>query len=307
MKKHVSYGAAAVVGLSLVVVGSAGFHETVQATRYEGKQETPIVFQAAGPTGASILSMVDAFRASIGGVNNANTAGPLAEGRREINWDGGGSTATAPAPTPFDGFLVTRGGRFTTRGTGFLQAPLDGLVTTFNNPTYATIFQAFSPVRLFSPVNSNVTNARFFVPGGGEIPATTAAFGAVFSDVDQAGAGKDDDKRDKHGFDYGDNGKDRDKDKEEATTTMAFYDVRGKELYTAIVPASKGDASLSFVGVQFSDARIAYVRIKTGNVNPGPYDSARRDVVMMDDFIYGEPQTIEDAYDRQDIATLEDK
>ena len=88
-------------------------------------------------------------------------------------------------PTPFDGFLITRGGRFTTRGTGFVQAPVDGLVTTFNNPTYANIFQAFSPVRLFSPVNSNVTNARFFVPGGGELPATTSGFGAAFSDVDQ--------------------------------------------------------------------------------------------------------------------------
>jgi hypothetical protein len=293
-----------VIGLSLAVVGSAGFHESVQATRYEGKDETPIVFQAAGPSIASIQSMVDAFRESLGGVNNGNVAGPLTEGRREINWDGGGSTATAPAPTPFDGFLVTRGGRFTTRGTGFVQAPLDGLVTTFNNPTYATIFQAFSPVRLFSPVNSNVTNARFFVPGGGEIPATTGAFGAVFSDVDQAGGG--DDEKSRHDS-WGADTSYKDKDKEEATTTMAFYDVRGKELYTAIVPASKGDASLSFVGVKFSNARIAYVRIKTGNVIPGPYDTARRDVVMMDDFIYAEPQTVEDAYDRQDLAALEDR
>ena len=279
----------------------------MQASRYEGKQETPIVFQAAGPSIASIQSMVDAFRASLGGVNNGNVAGPLAEGRREINWDGGGSTATAAVPTPFDGFLVTRGGRFTTRGTGFVQAPLDGLVTTFNNPTYATIFQAFSPVRLFSPVNSNVTNARFFVPGGGEIPATIGAFGAVFSDVDQAGGGDDNDHDRRDSWGYDDRGKEKEKEKEDATTTMVFYDVRGKELYTAVVPASKGDASLSFVGVKFGDARIAYVRIKTGNVIPGPYDTAKRDVVMMDDFIYGEPQTVEDAYDRQDLASLEDR
>ena len=50
----------------------------------------PSVFQAAGPTAASIQSTVDAFRAALGEPNNANTPGPLAIGRREINWDGGG-------------------------------------------------------------------------------------------------------------------------------------------------------------------------------------------------------------------------
>ena len=47
-----------------------------------------------------------------GGANNGNTSGPFPDGRREINWDGGGSTQTAIVPSPFDGFLVTRGGRF---------------------------------------------------------------------------------------------------------------------------------------------------------------------------------------------------
>jgi hypothetical protein len=301
MKKQFAYGAAAVVGLSLVA-GSSGFLQTVQASRYDdGKPASPIVFQAAGPTVASIQSMVDAFRAALGGSNNGNVTGPLTAGRREINWDGGGSTDTSLVPTPFDGFLITRGGRFTTRGTGFVQAPVAGLATTFNNPTYATIFQAFSPVRLFSPINSNVTNARFFVPGGGELPATISAFGAVFSDVDQL---EEDGKGD--GYDHRQGGHDGDgKNKDAAATTLAFYDVYGKLLYSADVPASKGDASLSFVGVQFEDARIAYVRIKTGNVIPGPYDTAKRDVVMMDDFIYGEPQIIQDAAARDSLTTLE--
>ncbi len=61
----------------------------------------PTVFQAAGPDIASIQGTVDQFRAALGGVNNGNVAGPLDAGRREINWDGGGSTATSPAPTPF--------------------------------------------------------------------------------------------------------------------------------------------------------------------------------------------------------------
>src|SRR4029450_12258023 len=101
--------------------------------------------------------MVDAFRAALGGANNGNVTGPLAGGRREINWDGGGSTATSLVPTPFDGFLVTRGARFTTSGSGFVQAPVEGLAETFGDPSFADIFQAFSPVRLFSAVGSNVT------------------------------------------------------------------------------------------------------------------------------------------------------
>jgi len=294
MKRQVFYGVAAVLGLSLLV-GPARLGKTAHAQSEDYyKPATPVVFQAAGPTIASIQSMVDAFRAALGETNNGNTAGPLPDGRREINWDGGGSTATSPAPTPFDGFLVTRGGRFTTRGTGFVQAPVDGLATTFNNATYTTIFQAFSPVRLFSPVESNVTNARFFIPGGGELPALTSGFGVVFSDVDQQGG--DDDK---HG--YGKRDKDRD-----ATTTMSFYGVKGNLLHRADVPASKGDASLSFVGVMFDAARIAYVRIKTGNVAPGANDNSRYDVVMMDDFIYGEPQAIYDPQDIVDAQAIQD-
>jgi hypothetical protein len=40
----------------------------------------------------------------------------------------------------------------------------------------------------------------------------------------------------------------------------------------------------------FEDARIARVRITSGNVAPGPDDDAKLDIVMMDDFLYGEPQ-----------------
>jgi len=48
---------------------------------------------------------------------------------------------------------------------------------------------------------------------------------------------------------------------------------------------------LSFIGIVLDDARIARVRITTGAV-PGADDTAREDVVMMDDFIYGEPQVL---------------
>ena len=269
--KYVLQLGSVVVAISALAAGS--IQHTVQAhgtDMAKRKDLAPIVFQAAGPTAASIQSMVDAFRAAIGGVNNGNVAGPIPTGRREINWDGGGSTATSIVPTPFDGFLVNRGARFTTRGDGFVQAPVEGLTTTFNNVSYATEFKAFSPVRLFSPLDSNVTNTQFFVPGGGNLAATTKAFGAVFSDVDQQT------EKEGHG----------------AATVMSFYGVYGNLLYRAEVPASEGEASFSFVGVLFDEARVAFVRIRTGNALPGADDNRKRDVVMMDDFIYGEPQEI---------------
>ena len=232
------------------------------------------VFQAAGPTVASIRSTVDDFRAALGEPNNANNPGPLASGRREINWDGGGATVTTPAPTPFTGFL-NRGALLATLGTGFVQAPLDGLVTTFGNPTYDDIFQTFSPVRLFSPVGSNFTEVDFFVPGAGNIPARVTGFGAVFTDVDQPDGsvvGK--------------------KSTTKPSTLIEYFAANGNLLFSSSVPPSPGDASLSFFGIVFDRPRIARVRITTGDVAPGPDDTRKTDIVMMDDFIYGEPQAV---------------
>ena len=137
------------------------------------------VFQAAGPnpvppnTEQSIQSTVDAFRAAFGGLNNGNTPGPLLSGRREINWDGGGGAAGTTDPaTPFNDFVTIRGARFTTPGGGLSQAPPaggpdGGLAELFNNPSYGSIFSTFSPLRLFTPVGSNITIGRFFIPGTG--------------------------------------------------------------------------------------------------------------------------------------------
>jgi hypothetical protein len=238
----------------------------------------PTVFQAAGPTAASIQSTVDQYRAALGAVNNGNTAGPLVSGRREINWDGGGSTATSPGPTPFTVFLNTRGANITTKGTGFVQAPLDGLVTTFANPTYANLFQAFSPVRLFSPVGSNRTTVEFFEPGSdGTIWATTSGFGAVFTDVDRPNGTRP----------LGRLGKLL------PSTQIEYFDKYGRLLFVGVVPAAPGDGGFSFFGIVFEDARIARVRITAGDRAPGANETLNRDIVMMDDFLYGEPQAIQ--------------
>ena len=61
-------------------------------------------------------------------------------------------------------------------------------------------------------------------------------------------------------------------------------------LFSSFVSASPGDGSLSFFGVLFGDARIARVRITSGDSAPGPGDDGKHDIVVMDDFIDGEPQ-----------------
>jgi hypothetical protein len=219
----------------------------------------PIVFSDSGLDVAGIQAGVDSFRAALGDPNNGSTPGPLPSGRREINWDGGGTTTTSVSVTPFTGFQDIRGALLTTPGTGFVQATTAGLAVQFSNPTYETIFQAFSPQRLFAPIGSNVTDISFFIPGtSGGIATTVSAFGVVFSDVDLANM-----------------------------TSMEFFDVNGGSLGTYFaLPENEG---LSFLGVQFDDELIGRVRITTGNSSLGPNDVGGVDVVAMDDFLYAEP------------------
>ena len=283
MKRQTLLTVGAVLGALVVTLVVQVRHINAQGTSKDFVP--PIVFQAAGPTAASIQDSVDEYRAALGAVNNGNAPGPLAVGRREINWDGGNvnNQTTTISGNPFAGFQVTRGALFTTPdGTGFVQAPPSadpalfppgGLAGVFDNPTYGTSFRAFSPSRLFSAIGSNITEVDFFVPGGGNVRAAVTGFGSIFTDVDQP--------------DGGGPGK-----KHAPSTLMEFFDADGELLFSSVVPASPGDGSFSFFGVVFEDARIAKVRITSGNVAPGKDDGGKRDVVMMDDFIYGEPQAL---------------
>jgi hypothetical protein len=272
---HRLYKGAASAATLAGIVWLAGASGTGAAGQAQKEIAPGIVFQAAGPDAASIQSVVDQFRGAFGGVNNGNAAGPLAEGRREINWDGGGSTATSPGPTPFDVFLNSRGARMTTPGSGFVQAPASGLAETFGNPSLATTFGFFSPVRLFAPVGSTITDVDFFRPGsGGTIPADVSGFGAVFADVDSPDGG----------------GRGVRQSQRDASSAILYYDADGKLLYKSAIASSPGTATLSFFGIIFEDPRIAHVRIFTGRTVPKWGIDPRVDLVVMDDFIYGEPQ-----------------
>ena len=219
--------------------------------------------EATGPNAAAIQATVDAFRNDLGAPNNGNTPGTQPTGRREINWDGGGNDAAALAANAF----AARGAIFLTPGSGFRvsgrAAGADPVRFGDLNPTYTSEFSVFSPEKLFTAIGSNITDVQFFVPGA-NTPAVTRGFGAVFTDVDVAGS-----------------------------TRLDFFDASGQLIFSRTVLPTPGSGSLSFLGVTFSNAIVSRVRIYSGNVAPGPNDAPPgTDVVVMDDFIYGEPTTI---------------
>ena len=279
MKKNTFLIAAAtVVVLSVLVLvpGRLVFGQEGTAVNSEVAIDfvAPIVFQASGPSGVSIQSTVNEYRLALGDPNK-DADGPKNDGRREINWDGGGNNVqTAIGDNPLQTFLNTRGALISTPdGTGFVQATPDGLAALFGNTTYGTIFKPFSQFRLFSAIGGRITEVDFFRPGGGNIAAVTKGFGVVFTDVDQPdGSGPGG----KHG-------------NRKSSTLIEYFGSQGELLFSSFVPASPGNGGQSFFGVVFPDARIARVRITSGDVAPGPDDNRKQDVVVMDDFIYGEP------------------
>jgi hypothetical protein len=233
------------------------------AAQARGAGELPVtVQQAAGTSAAAIQSAVDAYRNDLGTLNPA-APGSVGAGRREIAWDGVPDALSAPNLLPGDFFNVTspRGVVFSTRGSGFQVSANAGVAPIeFDNlnPTYSGLFTTFSPQRLFTALNSNELTVRFFVPGS-RTPATSTGFGAVFSDVDRPG------------------------------TKIAYYDARNRRLATFAVPVSPGRETLSFLGVRFLEDRVAAVKITSGNTKLGRDEGRGRDVVVMDDFIFGEP------------------
>jgi hypothetical protein len=227
-----------------------------------------IIRSDSGANAAAITNTVNQFRLDLGNPNNGNNPGPLFSGRREINWDGGGPPVidgTAPV-TPFTTFQNTRGATFTTPGTGLTQAAATGGALSLDliNPQYAALFAPFSPNRLFAPIGSNITDGVFSIPGtGGTTPAGVSGFGVVFSDVDLAG------------------------------TSIAFATTAGG-IGPLAVPTFSGNQTFSFLGVLLGpgEGLITGVRIVTGTTALGPSESSGVDLVVMDDFLYGEPRAI---------------
>ncbi len=223
----------------------------------------PLQFSAAGASAAAIQGTVDAFRAALGALN-PNVVGSFGSGRREINWDGVPNTLSAPNNLPGNFFNANspRGVELSTPGTGFQVSANAGVAPVeFGNidANYPDIFAAFSAQRLFTALGSNIVDVRFFVPGSAMV-ARTNGFGVVFSDVDLA-----------------------------STTGIEFFDAADQSLGNFFVPNTPGNETFSFLGVRFSEGSvISRARITSGNQVLAP-DNTESDLVVMDDFIYGEP------------------
>ncbi len=217
------------------------------------------VFTASGANPAAIQAAVDTFRTALGTLN-PNTSGSVGSGRREINWDGVPDASAAPNNLPANFFNVNspRGVVFSTPGTGFQVSANAGVAPVrFDNISagYSMSFQTFSAQRLFTALGSNVVDINFFVPGS-NAPALSNGFGAVFTDVDTANL-----------------------------TSIQLFDKNNVSLGQFFaLPADNG---LSFLGILQPSSNIARVRIIAGNAALG--DITPDDLVVMDDFIYGEP------------------
>ena len=230
--------------------------------------------EATGPNPTSIQATVDAFRADLGDPNNGNTVGSQGGGRRQITWDGADNdSAPSRLPTDFFNAIAPRGVIFGGDPRIQFQQSADGANATATpiefgniNATYPTAFATFSAPRLFTALTSNVMTVDFVIPGAAT-PAVTRGFGAVFTDVDVAGS-----------------------------TKLEFFDRTGALILQRNVLATPGDGSLSFLGVMFTTACLARVRITSGAAVLGPNDvtqtASNPDIVVMDDFIYGEPQPL---------------
>jgi len=211
-----------------------------------------------------ITAKVEEFRNSLG-ASNGTTAGEQPAGRREINWDGAGANPfnnKNDFPADFFNTNVKVGAIYTTNGTGFRN---DSLAFSEVNPTYSAEFTAFSPAKIFAPVGSNQLDQLFQVAGQ-PTPALVRGFGIVFNDVDVA-------------------------DK----TTIQLFAQDGTSLGTFVSPVRTDTKGSTFVGVSFSDAIIARVRITlgTGAMGAAVNDISAGgtvDLVVLDNVVYGEPK-----------------
>jgi hypothetical protein len=246
----------------LIAIGIAGI-VTLSGPAFA----VPIVEQASGANAAAIQASVDAFRVDLGGALNPNVAGSFPSGRREINWDGVPDALSAPNNLPPNFFNVNspRGTVFSSPGTAVQVSGNAGVAPVrFDNinPTYSSVFQTFSAQRLFTALGSNIVDVNFFVPGSTN-PATVSGFGSVFTDVDLAN-----------------------------TTSIQYFNANNISLGTFFAPTANN--GLSFLGVSGFGDGIARVRITNGNSILGPNDANGNptDVVVMDDFLYGEPKAV---------------
>jgi hypothetical protein len=230
----------------------------------EGPSHTTYLAQGDS---ATIAARLVEFRAALGGDLNAPNTPPADGGRREINWDGVPAVLTNIDNFPGNFFNSNskRGVLMSTLGTGF-RVDSSGYASV--DPALAGQFKAFSPKKVFFAVGSPQVDVDF-KRAGTITDGLVNGFGVIFTDVDRAGG-----------------------------TRVQYYDASGTLIATATAPGRLGAQEFSFVGVVFSAPVVARVRITSGE---GILDTrsadlstgGTKDFVVMDDWIYGEPQPVD--------------
>lgn len=241
-----------------------------------GAGQAQTIFSGSGTTGAT--DALNAFRVGLGGVNNGG--GPATTtGRREINWDGialngtdfGGNTTVIDLGKT----VGIPANRFQARGAlndGIFAVSGDGFASV--NPGTAGHFPAFSPNKTFAMFNGNTIGMSFVLasaPTSVPVFAATRGFGAIFLDVNTP------------------------------NTSSIEYFHNTKSLGKYFVPVG-GPGEAEFLGVLFDNPLITSVKMTVGtdtlfsfdgtNFTPGGAEDLAhgRDLVVTDDFIYGETQ-----------------
>lgn len=248
-------GIAAALVAAVAIVGCSEDPSPVQPE--PGPQAT--VITATGDIGARVAE----FRTLLGDPANGGAVGQQSAGRREVNWDGAGARPFNNQNTfPGDFFNNNVTAGLVCVGTAFRN---DSSLFAEVNPAYANEFTAFSPRVLFAAVGGNVIEAIFQVAGA-TTPAAVTGFGVVFADVDLANR-----------------------------TSVELIDRNGRSLGRFFAPIRSDANGHSFVGVKYDAPIVARVRVTcgTGALGVGVNDlgsGGTFDLVVVDNFVYGEPQ-----------------
>ena len=232
----------------------------------DDNQNSPVAVIVKGS--GNVQSKLDEFRTLLGSPINTTTGQTV--GRREINWDGVPELyATQKLPSDF--FNPVTPGSPVGLQRGFIYSPdIDARISSNlfvdRDSSYASQFETFSGTKTFSAVNSNLWNVDFEVAGERRA-GFVHGFGAVFSDVDEA-----------------------------SSTSIEFFS-GNRSLGRFQVPV-RTNSSYSFLGVYFPFEKVTRVQIVQGNgsVTNGIKDisnGGQKDLVIMDDFLYDEPQAIQ--------------
>jgi hypothetical protein len=224
-------------------------------------EDEPLLPHEVVTGSGDVSGSVAQFRALLGDPLNGATPGAQPAGRREINWDGVPASFTDNDAFPGDFFNTRspRGAVFT--GPAFR---VSGRNLAEVDSSYAGQFTFFSPQKTFAVEGSTVMDTEFQVPGT-TTPAAVRGFGVVFVDVDRPGS-----------------------------ATLEFFG-GGASLGRFEAPVQSAGSPLSFLGVVFQDTVVTRVRIVSGRAPIGAgvkdlSDGGSQDLVVMDDFLYSEPE-----------------